>query len=219
MEKKKNSGMLVGILIGLVIAVIVVGGLFVTGAISFKSTTTNDNEQTNENTVEKSNSISYTYKQLNGLYNYDVPTSEVDEEAGKFGGSYNLYLYENGTYVYSSPAGARYGQIGNYIIENDNITLNSLFTFGSGLGINTNFETKQVTIQDINTLKVDNTVLSKTNNDDFIKYNDFNKMIENHPVINEYTKSGLKNTNLLRSYVSYGLQIFRKKFNLDKFNR
>ena len=193
-NEKKSNGTLVGILIGIVITLLVVGGLFVTGTIGFKKNTNVDNNQVGENTTEESNNNSYTYKQLNGLYNYDVPTSEVDEAAGIFGGSYKLYLYDNGTYVYSSPSGARYGQIGNYIIENDSITLNSLFTFGSGVGINTSFGAKQVVIQDNNTLKVDNTVLTKTSNDDFIKDNDFKNMIENSPVINEYSKKVANNS-------------------------
>lgn len=49
MEKKNNNGMLVGILIGLVIAVIIVGGLFATGTIGFKVSTTTNNGQINEN--------------------------------------------------------------------------------------------------------------------------------------------------------------------------
>ena len=49
MEKKNNSGMLVGILIGLVIALLVVGGLFATGTIKFKITTTSDNGQNQVN--------------------------------------------------------------------------------------------------------------------------------------------------------------------------
>lgn len=48
MEKKSNRT-LVGILIGLVIALLVGAGLFATGTISFKQTTTTDNGQTSEN--------------------------------------------------------------------------------------------------------------------------------------------------------------------------
>ena len=52
MEKKNNSGMLVGILIGIVITLLVVGGLFATGSIGFKTSTTTDNGQTSNNTTE-----------------------------------------------------------------------------------------------------------------------------------------------------------------------
>ena len=52
MEKKNNSGMLVGILIGIVITLLVVGGLFVTGTIGFKTNTTNNNEQNKSSNTE-----------------------------------------------------------------------------------------------------------------------------------------------------------------------
>lgn len=59
MEKKKNSGMLVGILIGLVIALLVGVGLFATGTIGFKTDVNADNGQTSENNLaEESNIIS-----------------------------------------------------------------------------------------------------------------------------------------------------------------
>ncbi len=48
-EKKNNSGMLVGILIGIVITLLVVVGLFATGTIGFKTNTNVDNGQTSEN--------------------------------------------------------------------------------------------------------------------------------------------------------------------------
>ena len=44
--EKKNNGILVGILIGIIVMLLVFIGLFATGTISFKITTTNDNEQT-----------------------------------------------------------------------------------------------------------------------------------------------------------------------------
>ena len=49
MEKKNNNGMLVGILIGIIIMLVVVGGLFATGTIRFKTSKTSDNGQTSEN--------------------------------------------------------------------------------------------------------------------------------------------------------------------------
>ena len=48
-NEKKNNGTLVDILIGIIIMLLVVGGLFATGTIGFKTNTTNDNEQMDEN--------------------------------------------------------------------------------------------------------------------------------------------------------------------------
>ena len=58
-NEKKNSGMLVGILIGIVLMLLVVGCLFATGTISFKETATNNNGQTSENsqTSESNNML------------------------------------------------------------------------------------------------------------------------------------------------------------------
>lgn len=53
MEKKNNNGMLVGILIGIIIMLVVVGGLFATKIISFSNGKTSDNHQ-NENKNEES---------------------------------------------------------------------------------------------------------------------------------------------------------------------
>ena len=56
MEKKNNSGILGGVLIGIIIMLLVIGGLFVTGTINFKENKANDNMQTtgNEETSENS---------------------------------------------------------------------------------------------------------------------------------------------------------------------
>ena len=48
-NEKKSNGTLAGILIGLLIALIIGGCLFATRTISFKTSTTTDNEQTNDN--------------------------------------------------------------------------------------------------------------------------------------------------------------------------
>lgn len=75
-EKKNNSGMLVGILIGIIIMLLVFVGLFATGTISFKSTTTSDNGQTSESneTNESSNKLteSEAITIIKDLYNEDI---------------------------------------------------------------------------------------------------------------------------------------------------
>ena len=79
MEKKNNSGMLVGILIGLVIALLVVGGLFATGTISFKQTTTTDNGQSsnsNKKSIKVYDSKDFVY---DAEYKYDNKYTKYDD--------------------------------------------------------------------------------------------------------------------------------------------
>ena len=47
--EKKNNGTLVGILIGIILTLLVVGGLFATGTIGFKTNTTTDGGQSSNN--------------------------------------------------------------------------------------------------------------------------------------------------------------------------
>lgn len=49
MEKKNNSGVLVGLLIGIIIMLVIGIALFATGTIGFKTNTTGDNGQISEN--------------------------------------------------------------------------------------------------------------------------------------------------------------------------
>lgn len=67
MEKKNNNGMLVGILIGLVIAIIVVGGLFATGIIKLNN---------NMNFTDKKENI----KEENLTTDNKVENTKIDEE-------------------------------------------------------------------------------------------------------------------------------------------
>ena len=53
--EKKNSGILIGMLIGIIVTLFVVGGLFATGFIQFRTSTTTNNEQTNENNQSTTN--------------------------------------------------------------------------------------------------------------------------------------------------------------------
>lgn len=180
--------MVVGILIGIIIMLVVFIGLFATNTINFSSKTNeNDNEQTNSEEVNENEKNGYSYEQMEGLYSY------TDEESdGELAGLvHDLYLYENGTYVYKMPARTRYGQIGNYIISDNVIYLNSLFSFNSGVGINSYFENKTLTIQNLKELKLDTITLIKdeTKVEDFKKNYDFNTFIENNPITNKYSTS------------------------------
>ena len=121
MEKKNNSGMLVGILIGIIIMLLVVGGLFATGTIGFKSTISTDkkektndsnvinsNEQVNNNSSEKVDNIErkletspFDSDKLEAIIsnNVTVPISEIvikEYEETQNGEYYYLKLLSNG---------------------------------------------------------------------------------------------------------------------------
>ena len=121
MEKKNSSGMLVGILIGIIIMLLVVGGLFATGTIRFKSTIftdkkekTNDsnvinsNEQVNNNSSEKVDNIEQKLEtspfdsdklEASISKNVTVPISEIsikEYEESINGEKYYLKLLKNG---------------------------------------------------------------------------------------------------------------------------
>ena len=68
MEKKNNSGMLVGILIGIVITLLVVVGLFATGTIGFKTSTTSNSIQKDENKSETTSNEKIDSALENSLY-------------------------------------------------------------------------------------------------------------------------------------------------------
>ena len=92
MEKKNNSGMLVGILIGIIITLLVVGGLFATGTIGFKTSTTTDNGQTSENNqTDNSNITSSDDYDAESIAKEKMPT--VLSLAHQMEGQYTLYAY------------------------------------------------------------------------------------------------------------------------------
>lgn len=93
MEKKNNSGMLVGILIGIILMLLVFIGLFVTGTISFKTTTTNDNVQTSENNQTDNN------EDIKEMTKEDA-TNILKEAADKIGNVSNGYPYCGDNMVY-----------------------------------------------------------------------------------------------------------------------
>ena len=89
MEKKNNSGMLGGLLLGLVIAAIVVGGLYATGNINFKKTTTN-NEQTSENnkSIKIDESKEYVY---DADYKYDNKYTKYSDDYNEPGDTIDYF--------------------------------------------------------------------------------------------------------------------------------
>ena len=59
---------------------------------------------------------------MKGLYKFEYKNLNENSEI-EYKTTYNLYLYENGTFVYKMLNIAPSGYIGNYIIENNEIKL------------------------------------------------------------------------------------------------
>ena len=85
---------------------------------------------------------------MKGLYKY---TNEND--------TYQLYLYDNGTYVFdlSTPLNPNI-LLGNYIIENNIIKLNNLFRQGSGISVVLLSGNGTITINNEKTMVVESSI-------------------------------------------------------------
>ena len=124
---KKTTLLLIFII--LVLSIILI--LSLTGEIhlqpkeEFKSILTKNNE-----TPAKQ----YTYDEIKGLYIFESKLMK-DENGNEYKKSYTLYLYENGTFRYRNVTFAPTGYIGNYIIVDNTIKLNYLYSTNSGVGI------------------------------------------------------------------------------------
>ena len=144
------------------------------------------NEQVTE---ENSNENQYTYEKIKGLYTY------TNEES-----AYSLYLWENGTFKYenffdSSDGYGGGGRIGNYIIEDNVIKLNYMFSTGTDASLTVTKGNKELKIdaydritftdEDFNNNKI---LLKKDNNnkEDNELY-DFYHYINEYIIFNKYT--------------------------------
>lgn len=142
---EKGSKVLVTILILLVLGL---GGFIVYDKVLKDNTTTNDiskKEATknNETTIEKENNKdeknTYTYQEIKGLYE------------GKWASwTIHLYLEDDGTFVYDEQSSTHGSCLGNYIIEDNQIKLNSLFWEGNGAGLGVSSEDERLILLSIN---------------------------------------------------------------------
>lgn len=147
--------------------------------------------------VTQPNAKAYTYDGVKGLYTYisETVTTESGDEIFAF---YSLYLYENGTFKYEMGTGAPYGQMGNYIIKDNTIVLNYLFSTNSGVGITVATGSKTISITNQDTL-VDNDPLATVGNmnsvalkrasaaeeKEYLQFEDFSRILKEHPVTND----------------------------------
>ena len=102
MKKKNNNGALVGLLIGIIIMLLVVVGLFATNTLSLNTKEKNNSNETNEkskaNTEEKQNTLSNDiYQEVINQYKEIINSNLSDEEINQ--DKYNYASYTDcGTY-------------------------------------------------------------------------------------------------------------------------
>ena len=176
----------------LIIIVLILGSfciLFATNKIVFKSNDEVSNQKDNKQDDVLVNNNVYDYSEVSGLYKFESENL-VDDSGNEYKETYNLYLYGNGTFVCKITGLVPFGYMGNYIIENDKIKLNYLFSFNSGANIKVITGDNVLTINTNGTLngKIQssdsnskNIILTKTNaeeaNDFLLNGNDFNKKL------------------------------------------
>ena len=122
--------------------------------------TVKDNNIVNENTGNndsdelnnKEDFNLYSYDNIAGLY---TNSYEFENEDGRRDFYAKLNLYNDGTFNYSESVYAYSSIMGNYIIKDNRIILNYLFRQGSDVGIYITNGTREIIIEDENTL-IDN---------------------------------------------------------------
>ncbi len=147
----------------------------------------------NDNSTEM---MEYTYDNIKGLYTYTSET-RIDTQGNEFNSYYYLYLYENGTFNYRMGTAAPYGYMGNYIIKDNTIVLNYLFSTNSGAGIYVTTGSKTITITAEDTLidakptvpfdsttKVTLKKASSKEASEFSQSEDFSYILENYEITN-----------------------------------
>ena len=85
-------------------------------------------ETTNSTTTEKT---TYTFSELEGVYVHKEKTKIEGEIVYN---NHRLELYKDGTYDYSNGIDSVEGHLGNYIITDNKIILNTWFSYGSDIG-------------------------------------------------------------------------------------
>ena len=126
--KETNKKIIITLMI-IVLLLCVLFILAITGEVSINSKVKSTNLSVKN--IEKT---TYTYEEIKGLYSFESELTK-DENDNEYKKSYTLYLYENGTFRYRNSTFAPTGYIGNYIIIDDKIILNYLYSTNSGVGI------------------------------------------------------------------------------------
>lgn len=146
-----------------------------------------DRDELNEET-----SNNYSYSDIQGFYK-GVARDKDEEETNR---EYELYLSENGTYLYIDYLEAQVGTIGNYIVNGDKIILNYLFAIGNDISLTATEGKKTLNIGKNNLItdsepertKATSIELKKENEpyDPYYSTNGVNYLINNYSIINKH---------------------------------
>lgn len=168
-----------------------------------------DKDDQNEeiNSIEESienqeNTKSYTYKDVAGNYYFEANIKIEDLPDAKR--EYFLILEEDGTYCYDTIFMAHGGHIGNYMIVDDTIVLNYLFSTGNDEGISPYDGSEILQISDNNNLIMQNKndkqldlseMTFERTDMNFEQYSiySFDKVVDNKILSNTYTYNEIFN--------------------------
>lgn len=99
---------------------------------------------------------------MRGLYTFESELTK-DENGNEYKKSYTLYLYENGTFRYRNSTFVPTGYIGNYIIIDNKIKLNYLYSTNSGVGIFAEKGSTEITINNNENITMQEDLLDRNN--------------------------------------------------------
>lgn len=146
-----------------------------------------DRDELNEET-----SNNYSYSDIQGFYK-GIAKDKDNEGMNR---NYELYLSENGTYIYQSFVDNQVGTIGNYTISGDKIILNYLFNTGNDISLTATEGKKTLNIGKNNMItdsepertKATSIELKKENepDDPYYSTNGVNYLINNYSIINKH---------------------------------
>ena len=209
---KENKGIKVNILtflLILTIIAIVIMGYFIYNLYNEKANETNRVDSLNGESNENKSSYSviennakgnqkeevqtnYSYSDIQGFYK-GIAKDKDNEGMNR---NYELYLSENGTYIYQSFVDNQVGTIGNYTISGDKIILNYLFNTGNDISLTATEGKKTLNIGENNLItdsepektKSTSIELKKENAPDDLFYstNGVNYLINNYSIINKH---------------------------------
>lgn len=108
---------------------------------------------TSKNTNQQNSTKVVSYADLKGIYTY---SKKLNNDETSF---YNLCLFENGTFNYTFGIYHEQGFVGNYIIVDNKIQMNKLFSSGSDVSLTATNGTLTLTINEDGSLTDTNEVI------------------------------------------------------------